>query len=145
MRRIVLWFMTTLTVVVLLFGYSTSTSGPAAVGGKTSAVASGSPVSGGSTSTSSTAVTVTGPTVPTRWGDVQVAITVDGSTITDVTVPVYPSGNGRDEQINAYALPILIKDTLDAQSANIDMITGATVTSEGYVQSLQGALDQAGL
>jgi hypothetical protein len=137
--------MSTLTAVVLLFGYSTSTSGPAAVGGQSSAVASGNPVSGGGTGTSSTAVTVTGPAVSTRWGDVQVAITVDGSTITDVTVPVYPTGNGRDQQINAYALPILISDTLDAQSADIDMITGATVTSEGYVQSLQGALDQAGL
>jgi hypothetical protein len=145
MRRIVLWFMTTVTIVVLLFGYSTSTSGPAAVGGQASAVASGAPVSGGSTSTSTSAVTVTGPSVDTRWGPVQVAITVDGSTITDVTVPVYPTGNGKDRQINSYALPMLIKDTLDAQSADIDMITGATVTSEGYLQSLQGALDQAGL
>jgi hypothetical protein len=140
----VLWFLTTTTIVVLLFGYSTSTSGPAAVGGQSSAVASGDPVSGGSTSTSSTAETVTGPAVATRWGDVQVAITVDGSTITDVTVPVYPTGNGKDQRINAYALPILISDTLDAQSADIDMITGATVTSEGYVRSLQGALDRAG-
>src|SRR4051794_28470966 len=122
MRRIVLWFMSTVTAVVLLFGYSTSTSGPAAVGGQSSAVASGNPVSGGSTGTpSSTAGTVTGPAVSTRWGDVQVAITVDGSTITDVTVPVYPNGNGRDQQINAYALPILISDTLDAQSADIHM------------------------
>jgi hypothetical protein len=140
----VLWFLTTTTIVVLLFGYSTSTSGPAAVGGQSSAVASGDPVSGGSTSTSSTAETVTGPAVATRWGDVQVAITVDGSTITDVTVPVYPTGNGKDQRINAYALPILISDTLEAQSADIDMITGATVTSEGYVRSLQGALDRAG-
>jgi uncharacterized protein with FMN-binding domain len=145
MRRIVLWFMTTTTVVVLLFGYSTSTSGPAAVGGQASAVTAGNPVSGGSTGTSSSARTVTGPSVDTRWGPVQVAITVDGSTITDVTVPVYPTGNGRDRQINSYALPMLIQDTLDAQSADIDMITGATVTSEGYVQSLQGALDEAGL
>ena len=145
MRRIGLWFMSTLTAVVLLFGYSTSTSGPAGVGGQSSAVASGNPVRGGSTGTSATAVTVTGPAVSTRWGDVQVAITLDGSTITDVTVPVYPTGNGRDQQINAYALPMLISDTLDAQSADIDMITGATVTSEGYVQSLQGALDKAGL
>jgi uncharacterized protein with FMN-binding domain len=149
MRRIVLWFMTTVTIVVLLFGYSTSTSGPAAVGGQASAVASGDPVTGSSGSssagTSSSAKTVTGPSVDTRWGPVQVAITVDGSTITDVTVPVYPTGNGKDLQINSYALPMLIKDTLDAQSANIDMITGATVTSEGYLQSLQGALDQAGL
>ena len=150
MRRIVLWFMTTVTVVVLLFGYSTSTSGPSAVGGQTSAVAAGDPVSGGSTSTpsssaASSAKTVTGPSVDTRWGPVQVQITVDGSTITNVTVPVYPTGNGRDQEINAYALLILIKDTLDAQSANIDMITGATVTSEGYLQSLQSALDQAGI
>ena len=148
MRRIVLWFMTTVTVVVLLFGYSTSTSGPSAVGGPTSAVAAGDPVTGSSGSSagaSSSAKTVTGPTADTLWGPVQVAITVNGSKITDVSVPVYPTGSGTDQQINAYALPILIKETLDAQSANIDMITGATVTSGGYLQSLQGALDRAGL
>jgi uncharacterized protein with FMN-binding domain len=54
----------------------------------------------------------------------------------------YPSGNGTDQQINSYALPRLVKETLDAQSANIDMVSGATVTSEGYLQSLQSALDQ---
>ena len=57
----------------------------------------------------------------------------------------YPTGNGRDEQINGYALPILIQETLDGQSAEIDMVSGATVTSVGYLQSLQSALDQAGL
>ena len=57
----------------------------------------------------------------------------------------YPNGNGRDQEINAYALPILIQETLDAQSANIDMVSGATVTSDGLPQSLQSALDQAGL
>jgi uncharacterized protein with FMN-binding domain len=144
-RRIVLWFVCTVTVVVLLFGYSTSTSGPAAVGGQTAIVASGDPVTGGSTTPSSTAEIVTGPAVSTRWGPVQVEITVDGSTITDVAVLRYPDGNGKDQRINAYALPILVSDTLDAQSADIDMITGATVTSEGYVQSLQAALDEAGL
>jgi uncharacterized protein with FMN-binding domain len=147
MRRIVVWFMSTVTVVVLLFGYSTSTSGPAAVGGQSSAVAAGHPVNGGTSSSTSSASarTVSGPTVPTQWGDVQVVLTVDGSRITDVSVPVYPNGNGTDAQINAYALPILIQDTLNAQSAHIDMITGATVTSGGYLQSLQGALDKAGL
>ena len=144
-RRIVLWLACTVTVLVLLFGYYTSTSGPAAVVGQSSAVAAGNPVTGGGTSTSSTAKTVTGPAVSTRWGPVQVEITVDGSTITDVSVVQYPQGNGRDRQINSYALPMLVKDTLDAQSADIDMITGATVTSTGYVQSLQAALDQAGL
>ena len=57
----------------------------------------------------------------------------------------YPSGNGTDAQINGYALPVLIQETLDAQSANIDMVSGATVTSGGYTESLQSALDQAGL
>jgi hypothetical protein len=56
-----------------------------------------------------------------------------------------PDGNPRDQQINAYALPILVQESLDAQSANIDMVSGATVTSDGHLRSLQGALDEAGL
>ena len=65
--------------------------------------------------------------------------------ITDVSVLQYPNGNGRDAEINSYALPTLVQETLDQQGANIDMVSGATVTSTGYVQSLQSALDQAGL
>ena len=56
-----------------------------------------------------------------------------------------PSGNGKDSEINNYALPILTEETTSAQSANIDMVSGATVTSVGYIQSLQSALDQANL
>ena len=81
----------------------------------------------------------------TQWGPIQVEITVDAGTITDVGVPVYPSDNPRDVQINSYALPILVQETLDQQSADISMISGATVTSVGYLQSLQAALDEAGL
>jgi uncharacterized protein with FMN-binding domain len=62
-----------------------------------------------------------------------------------VSVLQSPNGNPRDQEINAYALPILVQESLDAQSANIDMVSGATVTSDGYLQSLQGALDKAGL
>jgi uncharacterized protein with FMN-binding domain len=76
---------------------------------------------------------------------VQVQITVAGGVITNVKVVDYPRGNGKDQQINARALPVLVKETLAAQSADIDMVSGATVTSEGYLTSLQGALDQAGL
>jgi uncharacterized protein with FMN-binding domain len=90
-------------------------------------------------------VTVTGPSTDTRWGPVQVQITVANGEVTDVTVVEYPTGNGRDRQINAVALPILVRETLDAQSADIDMVSGATVTSEGYLGSLQAALDKAGL
>ena len=70
---------------------------------------------------------------------------MSGSEITDVQVLQYPNENGKDQQINAYALPVLTDETLQAQSANIDMVSGATVTSNGYITSLQSALDEAGL
>lgn len=140
MRRIVLWFASTVTVVVLLFGYHTSTNGAAS-----SSVAAGSG-SGGSGSNNQTAATTTTPgsVVATRWGPVQVQITTTGHTITGVTLPQQPDGNPRDVEINAQALPILISETKAAASADIDMVSGATVTSEGYRQSLQAALDSAG-
>ncbi len=75
----------------------------------------------------------------------QVALTTDGGTITGVSVLEYPNSDSRDVEINNYALPILIQETIDAQSANVDMVSGATFTSIGYQQSLQSALDQAGL
>ena len=57
----------------------------------------------------------------------------------------YPSGNPKDAEINDYALPILTQETTSSQSASIDMVSGATVTSTGYIESLQSAIDQAGL
>jgi uncharacterized protein with FMN-binding domain len=76
---------------------------------------------------------------------VQVQLTVTDGVITDVTVVDYPNSNGKDQQINARALPELVQETLAAQSAHIDMVSGATVTSGGYLESLQSALDKAGL
>ena len=76
----------------------------------------------------------------------QVEITVADGTITDVAVVEYPTENGKDREINARrAARSSSQETLDAQSADIDMVSGATVTSEGYLESLQCALDQAGL
>lgn len=168
MNRIALWALSTLTVLVLLFGYHTSTSGalsgtvttataPAIAGSSTSSSntqprpgsgsASGTGAGshdGGSSGSGSTTTTVTGRVAQTRWGPVQVELSMNGSSITDVSVLQYPSGNGQDVEISKYALPILINETLDAQTANIDMVSGATYTSEGYLQSLQSALDQAG-
>jgi uncharacterized protein with FMN-binding domain len=141
MRRISFWALSTLSSLVLLFSYHTSTSGaeePAAT--SSSYVAGTTP---GASSSGST--TVTGDTVQTQWGPVQVQLTLDGDRITGVQVLQYPNGNGRDAQINSYALPILTRETVDQQSASIDMVSGATVTSVGYLQSLQSALDQAGL
>lgn len=135
MKRILVWLAGTATALVLLFGYRTSLSGPMTTT-TTVAQPTGAPASGSGK--------VTGPAVDTRWGPVQVEITLDGGKITAVTVPRYPDGNRRDQQINDRALPILVRETLDAQSADIDTVSGATVTSEGYLQSLQAALDQAG-
>lgn len=137
MTRIVSWLLGTVTAVTLLFAYHTSTSGPA--------TASDTVAEAPATPGSATSTTVTGSAASTRWGDVQVAITVTDGRITAVDVPEYPTGNGKDREINAEALPILTKETLAAQSADIDMVSGATVTSEGYVRSLQSAIDKAGL
>jgi uncharacterized protein with FMN-binding domain len=92
-----------------------------------------------------TTKTVTGSAAQTMWGPVQVQLTVTGGKITKVGILQYPHGNGRDVEIANYSLPILIDETLKAQSAQIDMVSGATYTSTGYVQSLQSALDQANL
>jgi uncharacterized protein with FMN-binding domain len=142
-RRIALWFLSTAAVVTLLFGYHTSTSGPTPAATETVVAAPAAPPAAAPQTTQQT--TFTGAVAQTRWGPVQVTITVAGGKITAVDVPQYPDGNHKDQEINAEALPILTQETLTAQSANIDMISGATVTSEGYLQSLQSAIDQAGL
>ena len=145
MKRITLWFLSTLSVVVLLFGYDgstavTTTASPPAVVSSGDGTTSPSSSNGSSKST-----TVTGDVASTQWGPVQVELTVSGGKITGVSVLQSPSGNGKDIEINNYALPILTEETTSAQSADIDMVSGATVTSVGYIQSLQSALDQANL
>lgn len=87
--------------------------------------------------------TYTGDAASTRYGDVQVAITVADGRITDVQVPQFPTGGGREQSVNARALPQLVQETIQAQSANIDMVSGATYTMSGYRESLQSAIDQA--
>ncbi len=158
MRRITIWLLSTVAALVLLFSYKTSTMG---AGGDTSAIASGSDGSAGSSWTatdggattgsgsssgsSSGSGTATGAVAQTRWGPVQVRITVSGGKITDVTAVRVPDGNRRDREINGYAVPILRQEALAAQSARIDTVSGATVTSDGYRESLQSAIDAAHL
>ena len=153
MRRITLWLLSTVSVLVLLLGYHTSTDSTLAVNPPTSIVSD--PAGTGSADTGSAAgstdagtndtTTVTGDAVSTQWGSVQVQLTVADGVITAVDVVQYPQGNHEDVEINSYAIPVLVQATLDQQGADIDMVSGATVTSTGYVQSLQSALDQAGL
>lgn len=185
MRRITLWLLGTITSVVLLFSYHTSTSSAGAApttviagqasgsgqtgsgtsSGSTSGDSSGQSSSGSSgssgssssrsssgsssgssgSSSSTAAKTYAGDTAQTQWGPVQVQITVKNGKITASDVLQVPSGNPRDDEINSYAVPVLNSEVVATQNANIDMVSGATVTSDGYVQSLQSALDQAGL
>lgn len=85
---------------------------------------------------------ITGAPVDTRYGAVQVKVTFSGSTITAVDTLQAPDHGRRDIQINEQALPILAQEVLASQSANIDTVSGATYTSDGYRQSLQSAIDQ---
>jgi uncharacterized protein with FMN-binding domain len=189
MRRIVTTLLSTITVVVLLFSYHTSTDSgsPSVVAGSAGGSAPGTPSEGSTTPTpsatpsapsgsgpgddggagddgsgaaapaptptasptptaqSSATKTYTGNAVDTRWGPVQVQITVTSGRITAAQAVQYPNGNGRDAEINSYALPVLSQEAVQKQSAQIDTVSGATVTSDGYLQSLQSALDQAHL
>jgi uncharacterized protein with FMN-binding domain len=87
--------------------------------------------------------TFLGSSVQTRYGPVQIKITYAAGRVTGVVAVQLPSGRSRDAEINNYAVPILESETLAAQSANINSVSGATYTSDGYVQSLQSALDAA--
>jgi uncharacterized protein with FMN-binding domain len=103
------------------------------------AVATGPPGSGDGTGD----LVVNGTVAQTRWGPVQVRVRISGGKITDVTTLQVPNGNRRDAEINSYAVPQLRAEVLAAQSAHVDVVTGATVTSDGYLSSLQAALDSA--
>jgi uncharacterized protein with FMN-binding domain len=85
--------------------------------------------------------TFTGDAVMTRYGAVQVSVDVTSGKITNVNILQAPSG-GRNMQFTNYAVPILIQETLQSQSANISIASGASYTSYGFIQSLQSALSQ---
>ncbi len=182
MRRIVLWAMSTVTVLVLLFSYSTSRGSSAIVAAETRQVtttsktsdstgsssgsssasstdSSGQQPTGDATSdpsatssdtsdtsgTSSAAKTFAGDAVLTRFGNVQVQITVQSGRITAAEVLQVPWNDRHDQMINSAAVPVYNEETVTAQSAQIDVVSGATYTWEGYTQSLQSAIDQANL
>ena len=89
--------------------------------------------------------TFTGATESTRYGDVQVQITVENGALTDVTALQLTDHDQRSVSISNRAAPVLRQQVLAAQSANVQGVSGATYTSDGYLRSVQSALDQAGL
>ncbi|MCQ9135826.1 FMN-binding protein [Streptomyces hilarionis] len=149
LRRVVLAGAATVSGMVLLLSLKPHTTpavaGPAASpapSGSSSASGAGAGAGGSSGSTAGTR-TLTGDSVQTRYGPVQVRVTLTDGRITDVTAVEYPQENPRDQQINAYAVPQLTREVLSAQSADVDTVSGATYTSDGYRRSLQSALDSA--
>jgi hypothetical protein len=145
MRRVVLALVTTGLGLVLLLSYKTPSStlpapaahaekaGPAPAGGKRA-------TAGGPTTK---ARQVSGPVAQTEYGPVQVQATLsaDGRIVRAHALR-YPQ-DGHSEEISQQSLPRLDRAAVDAQSADIDTVSGATSTSEGYKQSLQAALDRA--
>ena len=114
----------------------------------TGSSSSDSSSSSGSTSTSTSTAslkdgTYTGTSEQTRFGNVQVEVVISGGKITDVKALHLTDAEGRSVQISNYAAPILRKEVLASQSAKVSNVGGATYTTDGYLSSLQSALDQA--
>ncbi|MDQ0032236.1 FMN-binding protein [Arthrobacter bambusae] len=130
-------------------GSSASGSSPGTGAGSSTGSGSSSGSSTGSSSSSSLGAsakaggTYAGTAMETRFGTVQVQVTIKAGVITDVTALHLTDNEQRSVQISARAAPLLRSEVLSAQSANVQTIGGATVTSEAYLTSLQAALDAA--
>jgi major membrane immunogen (membrane-anchored lipoprotein) len=154
MRRVILAVSSTVVVLVLLLGFksqsapsvtkpASASAGSSGSSGTGSGTGSGAGSGTGSGTGSSTGTkTVTGEAADTRYGPVQVKVTVTSGKVTQVDAIDYPQTERRDQEINSYAIPQLNQEALAAGNANIDIISGATYTSDGYIQSLQSALDK---
>jgi uncharacterized protein with FMN-binding domain len=144
LRRVVLASAATVGGLVMLLSLKPHTPPEIAAAPAPAASADAPAGSAGGSGESIGTRTVTGETAQTRWGPVQVRITLKNGRITDVTAVSYPTDNPRDQEINSYALPQLRREALAAQSADIHSVSGATYTSDGYRRSLQSALDSVG-
>jgi uncharacterized protein with FMN-binding domain len=166
MKRVLLTITATVVGLIALLGFKThgavainggglpSAGAPATStdsGGSTSSTTTGAPPNPGVTPTTAPATTSAsnasyiGTAERTRYGVVQVKIVVTNKKIVNVSLVQLTAFDDRSQRINSDAAPILLQETLSAQSAQIDSVSGASYTSEGYVQSLQSALDKAGL
>jgi len=124
---------------------SNSTSTPA----NTSTGNSGSSTSTGNTGTSNSSSSqykdgkYTGSVADAYYGNVQVSVTISGGKITDVKFLQYPDTHSTSVAINQQAMPYLRQEAIQSQSSNVQLISGATFTSQAFIQSLQTALSQA--
>ncbi len=123
----------------------TGTAGAAAPPAATSTPAATPTASASSPSPQAPSGTFIGDSVSTAYGPVQVQITVSDGTITDVTALSLTDRDRHSVSISNRAAPMLRDEVLRAQSAHVDGVSGATYTTDGYLTSLQSALDKAGL
>lgn len=120
-----------------------TTTGPTTTGPTTTGpTTTGPSPTGPSTTEPTSARTLTGDDVQYRYGDIQLQVTETGSRITNVSILQNGADDPHSAQINSQAVPLLESETLSAGSAQIDGVSGATYTSQAYVESLQSALDQ---
>lgn len=100
------------------------------------------PVTGGNSVPSGAALTVTGDTENTPYGNVQVSVSFSGKKITNVIVLQVPNANRHDQQVAQSVPPTLLQEVLSSQSASVDTVSGGTYTSNGYLKSVQSAIDK---
>ena len=143
--------------LVLLFSFKTPATVPLRTGGAPPSIAAADGPSGRPAETSTPGrvggtpkptsnggtVTITGDDVPNQFGDVQLQVTFSNGKIADIKALQLPYDRRRSAEISQYAEPLLRSEALQAQSAQIDLVSGATYTSDSYAQSLQSAIDKA--
>ncbi len=88
--------------------------------------------------------TYTGPVTNAYYGAMQIQAIVSGGKLSAIRVLQYPDTHGASISINSQALPMLRNEVIAAQSANVDIISGATLSSDAFIRSLNGALSKAG-
>ncbi|BCW64798.1 FMN-binding protein [Arthrobacter sp. StoSoilB22] len=123
-----------------------SGTGSSGSNGSTGSSDTGSTGNSGSSDTGTggtTAATYDGSTVQTRYGSVQVRVTIQAGKITEITPLQLTDAERKSAQISSRAAPVLRSEVLQAQSANVQTVGGATITSDAYLTSLQAALDAA--
>jgi uncharacterized protein with FMN-binding domain len=129
-------------------GFSAHSKAPTAIAVTTAAPSASSSStssksSKASTKTAPSTKSATGDAISTRYGNVQLKVTISGGKITKIEPVQLPSSDPKSSEISNYAAPLLQQSGLTKQSANVDVVSGATYTSDGYKTALQSALDKA--
>jgi uncharacterized protein with FMN-binding domain len=149
MRRAISAVLVTATVVVLVASFRTHGARLTAIkpvarhAGPAPSATARPTATATATATSTAARTVPGDVIPTQFGNVQVSVRVRGGSLLAVRALQLPFDHPRSQFISEQAEPLLRQEALQAQSAQIDILSGATYTSDAYAQSLQSALDRA--